>query len=168
MNLQSDQIDVLKMKYNDHTADLRFRTELDFKILSGFVTVDLVLAAWLSQYALDSWIYRLGFAVLVLAIGGVSAMLLIRNTKRRSIVIRTLWRINTALELTKIGAYLEKHTINPKANKKTTYWLPSYLTVVAILTLALLFLVVFGRPQSDQRSKEVPKIEVLLNTGSNK
>lgn len=144
MKLTSDQIDVLKMKYEDHTEDLRFRTDLDFKLLSGFVTLDLVLAAWLSQHAPESWAYAIGFLIVALGLGFAAAMIFIRNTIRRNVVIAILHNVNEALEFTKTGAYLQNQCINPESNKRVTHWLAYHLTIVIVLTAALVLMVVTG------------------------
>ena len=126
MELKPEQIDILKGKYLDHAEDLRFRTNFDFKLLSGFVTLNLVLAAWLAKNPLATLWFKLGFAIFASGICGVSIMLFQRNYRRRKIVVDIMHNLNDALGFAKDGIFRDEGPINPESNLKTTHWFPWY------------------------------------------
>jgi len=146
MKLTSDQVELLKTKYLDHAEDLRFRTGFDFKLLSGFVTLNLILAAWLTKNPLATGWLKAAFAIFVAGVAGIAALLFLRNNRRRKVIVEIMHNLNAALEFDKDCAYLEHGPINPKSNVKTTYWTPWYLCAVILVSFAQMF-VVFGTPE---------------------
>ncbi|OQB43453.1 MAG: hypothetical protein BWY06_00096 [Candidatus Latescibacteria bacterium ADurb.Bin168] len=162
--LTQDQIAILKSKYEDHTEDLRFRTGQDFKLLSGFVTLNLVLAAWLSTHPLQAMAFRVGFMAFSVGVSGATFMLFVRNTRRRKVIVEILHNINEAFGFTKGNAYGIPGPINPTSNLTTTYWLPWYLAVVSLFTLGQTF-VIFSQPYTKAASDEIPRIEVFFCPG---
>jgi hypothetical protein len=123
MKLSPEQIDLLKMKYADHTEDLRFRTSYDFKLISGYVTLKIAVAAWLTKNPIGTVCQQVGFALIFFSLATAVLMLLQNNGRRRKVVVDIMHNINDALDFDKDGAYQEEGPINPPANKTTTYWI---------------------------------------------
>jgi len=147
MELKPEQIEILKEKYLDHAEDLRFRTNFDFKLLSGFVTLNLVLAAWLTKNPLSTLWFKIGFVIFASGICGVAIMLFQRNYRRRKVVVEIMYNLNDALGFDKDGVFRDKGPINPKSNLKTTHWFPWYASAVLIFLLAQVF-IIFGTPSN--------------------
>lgn len=144
MNLTDDQrVDVLKMKYADHTEDLRFRTSYDFKLISGYVTLNLGVAAWLTKTPVTATGHKIGFVALFVGLAICVLMLLQRNVRRRRSVVQIMHNINDALELDKEGAYRDG-PINPPSNKVTTYWIKWHVGIVLLFLLAQLVMILAG------------------------
>ena len=156
MYLEPGQSEILKAKYLDHAEELRFRTNFDFKLLSGFVTLNLVLAAWLTQHPLATVWFKVGFAIFVFGISGVAVLLFQRNLRRRKVVVEIMHNLNDALGFDKDGVFRDKGPINPKSNLKTTYWTPWYRIAVLLFFLAQIF-IIFGTPPSLKGKQEVKK-----------
>lgn len=145
MDLKPEQIDLLKEKYLDHAEDLRYRTGFDFKLLSGYITLNLALAAWLAKYPLSSGWYKSAFAIFVVGLFSVALMLLHRNYSRRKVVVEIIHNLNDALGFDKQNVYRENGPLNPKSNLKTTYWFPWYICIGVLFVFAQM-LVIFGTP----------------------
>lgn len=145
MNMNSEQMDLLKEKYLDHAEDLRFRTGFDFKLLSGFITLNLVLAAWLSKYPLSTGWYKAGFVIFVGGLCFVAILLFHRNNRRRKVVVEIMHNLNDAFGFDKDGVYRDNGPINPKSNLKTTYWFRWYICVVILFFLSQMF-IILGTP----------------------
>ena len=141
MELKAEQLKILKAKYLDHAEDLRFRTNYDFKVISGFVTVNLAVAAWITKFRLESAPHKIGFTALVVALAGVTIVLLQRNFRRRRIVVQIIQNINDAFRFDEKGVYRECGPINPPENQITTYWLPWYVCTIILFLLAQLFII---------------------------
>ena len=141
------KIDLLKAKYEDHAADLRFRTEYDYKLISGYVTLNLVIGAWLAKNPLPSYPHKVGFTLLFIGLVFFVLGLLNSNLKRRKIVVEIMQNINDALDFDKEGVY-RTGAVNPAANKKTNYWVKWQRAIVLLFLVAQLF-IVYGGPVAD-------------------
>ncbi len=141
MELKPEQIEILKFKYLDHTEDLRFRTTYDFKVLSGFITLNLALAAWMAKYPLTLVYHKIVFASLIAGLCIITIILFQRNFRRRRIVIKIIQNINEAFRFDEKGVYKECGPINPPENQVTTYWIPWYICIVVLFLLCQLFII---------------------------
>ncbi len=145
MDLKPDQIELLKAKYLDHAEDLRFRINFDFKLLSGFVTLNLVLAGWLTKNPLATVWFQIGFALFIGGICGIAILLFQRNYRRRRVVVDIMQNMNEAFRFDQDGAFRNEGPINPKSNVQTTYWMPWYICIVILFFLAQIF-IIFSTP----------------------
>ena len=143
MSLTPEQMNLLKEKYLDHAEDLRFRTGYDFKLLSGFITLNFALAALLSNYPLSNLWFKTGFATFIFGLCFLTILLFQRNNRRRKIIVNIMQNLNDALGFDKDGVFRKEGPINPPSNKKTTFWLPWYICIVVLFFLAQMF-VIFG------------------------
>ena len=160
MNFTPDQrIELLKMKYEDHTEDLRFRTSYDFKLISGYVTLNVAVAAWLTKNPVTTPAHQAGFAALFVGLAICVLMLLQRNVRRRKAVVEIMHNINDALEFDKNGAYREG-PINPPSNKVTIYWIKWHVGIVVLFLVAQLVMIlaspIGGKQTTQQAESSVP------------
>lgn len=143
MKITPEQADLLKMKYIDHAEDLRFRTSYDFKLISGYVMLNVAVAAWLAKNPIAPVYLQVGFAALFIGLAIAVLMLLQKNARRRKVVVKIMHNINRALEFDKDGAYQAEGSINPPENKITTYWIKWHIVIVLMFLLGQLVMI-FG------------------------
>ena len=142
MERTKDEINILTAKYLDICEDLRFRKTYDFKVMSGFITLNLVLAAWLTNNPLQGIYLKVGFAIFMFGLSAIACALFYENYRRRNVVVATLKNINTALEFNKAGAYGLSEPINTTENVHIR-WIKWYCLTVLFFFCATMF-IVFG------------------------
>ena len=140
MDYEKSSFEILKMKYQDHVEDLRFRTNFDFRLLSGFVALNLILAAWLSKNPLPTLYYKKAFSIFALGLCFSAFMLFQRNHRRRKIVVEIIMNINKAFKFSEEGVYFDGK-INTPENERTTYWFLYYAIVVVIFFIAQMVMI---------------------------
>jgi len=145
MDYEKASFEILKMKYQDHVEDLRFRTNFDFRLLSGFVSLNLILAAWLAENPLSTRCYEIAFAVFVFGLCSSAFMLFQRNHRRRKVVVGIIMNINKAFRFAEDDVYFDGR-INTPDNQKTTYWFPYYTAVVVIFLVAQMVVIFSKKP----------------------
>lgn len=140
MDLEKNSFEILKMKYEDHVEDLRFRHNFDFRLLSGFVTLNLIIAAWLYKNPDLKIFYKIIFSIFISVLSSSTIMLFIRNYYRRKIIVNILQNINEAFKFYDQGIYF-KGQINPEINRKTTYWTKYYILVVIVVLISQIIMI---------------------------
>ena len=132
------------MKYTDHTGDLRYRTNLEIQLMSGFITLNVLIAAWLFRYQdkLKSCNLKILFSLFIIAIGGSIIAIMIRNTKRRKIVIQILENINESFKFYEEGVY-HSGVINPAGNKHQSVWQFAYYFLIIVFIIIQIHIVWF-------------------------
>lgn len=143
------RFDALKLRYSDQTELNRFLTSFDFKVFSGFISLQLVIAGWyVTQYEKfnslsdkTSFGIDIGLLTLDTILLLVALILLESNLARRISVVGTIKNINEALGFTKCGTYLADRAINaPHTFAPWARWYQlmvflAYLSVILIVCL---------------------------------
>lgn len=127
--LDKNKYDALKLRFTDQVALLVKMTEIDLKIFSGYITLQLALGAWLiTKKDLlppdehQRIVSLIGLFVLDVVLAGIASKFLYNNFKRRAEVVGTVNNLNEALGFTKPGIYIES-AINAQTQfRPWWYW----------------------------------------------
>ncbi|EJS9609378.1 hypothetical protein BBM40_21510 [Vibrio parahaemolyticus] len=129
--LEGNKYDALKLRFTDQVSLLVKITELDLKIFSGYITVQLALGAWLitksSFLPVDTCqriLSIIGLLIIDTVLSGIAATLLYNNYMRRREIIATVKNLNSALGYNQRGVYIES-PINAETKFRPWWW--SYL-----------------------------------------
>jgi hypothetical protein len=118
-------------------------TALDHQIFTGYITIQLVLGGWLTQYPVGDPLLKLGLFFVDLTLAGVAGWLLYFDYIRRTEVVGTIKNLNDALGFTKPNIYLQDKAINAPTIFRP--WVYGYL--VGVITGALgVSLIIFASP----------------------
>jgi hypothetical protein len=128
--LKEHDLDVLRMRYEDQVALIQKFTDIDLKIVTGYITLQMALGAWLSSWPIAADWSRRGMFVLDLTLASVAVVLLWASRRRRDEVVQTIRNINSALGLDAKGVYLLHKSINPKY--KYRRWFGPYLAIIGV------------------------------------
>jgi hypothetical protein len=130
------RFEALRLRFEDQTALLRFLSQIDMKILAGFLTLQLGIVGWHSQVDLINTVARITLGLTDLSVCIVAIVFVYRNAQRRDEVVATLNSLNTALGYNEPGVYL-----NGSLNPPMTYrpWARFYIAalVAAFLPVAV-------------------------------
>jgi len=125
------------MKYESYAKNLDFRTELDFKIFSGYITLSFAFVAWYSQAPLPqaSFLYKLAFTLFALAISVSAVVFLYLNYRQRKWhVLKVIKNIGEIFKFGKEKVYSEGPLHPPK--HKTIFWFQCfYIPVIVFIFL---------------------------------
>lgn len=119
---QGHEFEALKMRYEDQVELLRTMTKLDIQVFSGYVTIQLALAAWFGAHGLKSLPIKIGMFSLDLAFSGIAALFLWSHYQRRIEAIETVKHLVQALGFTEKDVYLKGSAINAPATKSRPFW----------------------------------------------
>lgn len=108
-----DRLDILKTRYSEQAANLRDLNQYDLKVVGGFITIQLALAAWFANNPLNDWVPKLAILALDFALLFVCIFVIDGSRQRRFTIGQTIRNINAALELTTPGFYLPNKPLNP-------------------------------------------------------
>lgn len=137
--------DALMRVYKDHAELLRYLTSHDFAILSGFITLNLAIAAWVQTYPPASILLRLAETAFIVGIATVACYMLWLQRCRRIEVVRTIRSINTYFGFNRSGHYMSGllivdeeplNTVEARSRAKPRLWFPMYAIVVALIAIA--------------------------------
>ena len=126
--------EVLKLVFQSRTAELRAETEMAYKLMAGFVTLELGLATWLAAHPPDTPSGRWGIYLLNLLLGGFIGLFIWRNYGRRYEIIDTLKNVVRVWELTVPGMYLEDRPLYPEPYRSD--WRNLYLVLIFLFCAA--------------------------------
>ena len=106
------EFEVLKLQFETQTSLLRNLTDIDLRIFTGYITLQLILGSWLSENPLQNLWLMIGILVLNLTLTSIAFWLLSNSYKRRKEVAATIKNLNEALGLLESGIYLQDKAIN--------------------------------------------------------
>ena len=142
MNLtDNEKMEIIKYRHEDQSALLQAMTNIDIRIFSGFLTLQLLLGGFIVQADNLSFINKLGLLLIDTSIAMVITSLLYRNNQRRKEVVETISNCNTALKLNEVGFYFLDEKIN--ADTKFRPWYPLYFIAV-VISLIGVGIILFG------------------------
>ena len=142
---QGHEFEALKLRYEDQVELLRTMTTLDHQVFTGYMTIQLVLGGWLTQYPVGDTLLKLGLFFIDLTLSGVAGWFLYNNYRRRTEVVRTVKNLNDALGFTEPNIYLQDRAINAPTIFRP--WVYGYL--VGVVTGALgVSLIIFASPKT--------------------
>jgi hypothetical protein len=120
-------------RFQDHSEMLRAITGIDLQILGGFMTLQLGLAAWLTDHAPKTPTAKWGLLLLSGILTTFAVKLLYNSYRRRDEVVASLLNTKKVLRFCDQGVYLPYATLDAE----TTYrpWWPWY-----VITCCMTFL----------------------------
>lgn len=105
------KFEALKMAFNNQVEYLRFLGQIDLRLFSGYITIQLVFASWLSKVNVESLSSKFGLLAIDGALSVVAVFLLVMNHMRRRTAIDNFKNIIEALGFTEKGIYLSGKTL---------------------------------------------------------
>lgn len=134
--------EILKTAYELQTRYLQWLSEIDFKIFTGFLTIQLVFAGWLSQYPPTSAVVGTGLLIVDGSMASLACALLLKNQKRRVQEVEKLANIYDALEFSKEGVYLPNKQLSGRPESRPSLWL-NIIAIIASLVGVFILIVRF-------------------------
>ena len=137
------EFEALKCRFEDQVELLHRLTLHDYRVFSGYITLQLALGAWVATQGtnLAAGSPRTGLMLIDLALATIAGALLYNNYKRRKEVTDTVHNCSIALGYETTGVYLAGKTLN--APTKFRPWVPWYLAGIVLAFVGIVF-VVFG------------------------
>ena len=109
---KNHEFEVLKLQFETQTSLLRNLTDIDLRIFTGYITLQLILGGWLSENPLQNLWLMIGILILNFTLTAIAFWLLRNSYKRRKEVAATIQNLNEALGLLTPGIYLRDKAIN--------------------------------------------------------
>lgn len=106
------EFDALKLQFETQTLLLRTLTDIDLRIFTGYITVQLLLGGWLSRYSPQNLWLKMGIFVIDLTLTGIAYWLLNNNYMRRKEAATTVGNLNEALGFMEPGIYIQGKAVN--------------------------------------------------------
>lgn len=120
--------------YQTTAAELRAESDTLVKVMGGFATLELVLAAWFAEHPPGScWVAWVTF-VFNFALGGVAVMLVARNYGRRTDLFQTRDNIETAWGMKDEDVFLPGRAVSPAREARS--WKSLYIAAIFFICLA--------------------------------
>jgi hypothetical protein len=135
------EFEALKVRYEDQLQLLRTLTTYDFRIFSGFITLQLLLGGWLSTHPVLNFWGRIGILLINTVLASIACILLYYQYRRRQEVIATVRNISQALGFSEKGIYLPDRAMNVEGGPRP--WFIWYIGGILISLLGFC-LILFG------------------------
>lgn len=132
------RFEALKVGFVNKTEYLRILSQKDLRIFSGYITVQLVLAGWLSKNPISDRGREAAIFLIVLALALIVTMLIYKNNVRRGIAVEDLALLSEALKYTVPGAYLEGKVLQAVPKVRSSFGWYAGAIVVAVIAIALM------------------------------
>lgn len=132
---ENNKIEILKMYFENQTNLLRFLTQIDLQILTGYLTLQLFFGSWIATREVADFSTKVGLIIINITISFAAGKLLYNNYRRRIEVAETVQNLNEALEFGQKGTYLAEKVLNaPTRFRPWWYW---YIVIVSSGALAI-------------------------------
>ncbi len=142
MTESTPKLEYLPAAFNNQVEYLRYLGNIDLRIFSGYITLQLVLAGWLSKLTTAIFAAKLGFFLIDLSLSVVAAFLLVMNDKRRSLALVNFNSIVDAMGFRKPGEYVPVGPLHLPSDKRVPSSLPRYLVFIVISTIGVLLVLI--------------------------
>jgi hypothetical protein len=129
------KLQCLTAMFANQVEYLRFLGNIDLRIFTGYIMLQLILAGWLSKFASAISAAKFGILLIDLSLSVVGAFLLVMNNKRRSEALKTFKNVIDAMGFLEPGEYIDKKPLF--AGKRAPSSLPWYLTSIVISTIGV-------------------------------
>jgi hypothetical protein len=135
------EFEALKLEYETQIQLLRFLTNLDLRIIAGYITIQLVLGSWLLENPVTERVQIRGLLLIDFVVA-VLAAILVRNTYlRRKEVVEVIKNLNDALGYNTPGVYLEDRAIHVPTTFRP--WRGIYWTAITLGFIGIV-LIMYG------------------------
>jgi hypothetical protein len=101
------RFEAAKIRYENQTDLLKRLTELDLRIFTGYITIQLLLGSWFSVHPLTSLIAKIGLMLIDIVLAVIAGALLYNTSRRRLEVVETLKNLSEAFGFSTEGVYIK-------------------------------------------------------------
>ncbi len=121
---EGKEFEALICRFKDQ-AELLYRlTLVDLKVFTGYITLQLVLGAWMAVHNNEilELFNKTGLLIIDFVLSFIAIVLLYKNYKRRQEVAKTIGNCNKALGYESPGVYLYDERLNAKTESRPWFW----------------------------------------------
>lgn len=115
------EFEAAKLRYEDQVEVSRFLRTIELKVMSGLVTVQLLLGAWIYTHPPSGIWMRISFLTLDAGFAVLAGSLLWNFNRRRVEIVGTIKNLNEALGYEQEGVYLADKAINSPSVTRLLY-----------------------------------------------
>lgn len=135
-----NKLAILRLGYENQIQYLRMMSDVDLRLFTGYITVQLVLANWLASRQAQPPTVNLGIMLVDLVVAALAIKAFWVNQTRREYAVKVLEKLSKALGFTVVGAFLPEQCIQDRV--PTRPWFPYYVVsvVVAFIGVATVLL----------------------------
>jgi len=122
---KGNEFEILKIGYQEHAEYLRAMNIFDWRVVSGFMTIQLILGGWFAGHPSKSLWLSFGVIIIDAALYSCCTMILRISEIRRGETMNTMKNINEAFGLNAVGIYLPERAINsprPRGHRYIWYY----------------------------------------------
>jgi len=134
-----NKLEILRIGFDNQVQYLRMMSEVDLKIFSGYITIQLLVASWLAKYTLASITLKAGIIIIDLAFAVLAIIAFHVNQKRRKEAVSVLTNLCEALGFTVQGVFLPGKAIQTSLPMRP--WTNWYYTAVVLAAIGVDFVV---------------------------
>jgi len=110
---ESQRFEAVKYRHEDQVNTLQFIKNVDIKLFSSFITLQLVFCGFIATSKLASF-SKIGLFIVDMSLAIVCSSQLWHNYRRRKELVKTIKNCNEALGYETENLYLENATLNAK------------------------------------------------------
>lgn len=137
-----NKLDILRIGFENQVQYLRMMSEVDLKIFSGYITVQLILASWFAKNPVSTISLKGGFLLIEFAFALLAINTFRVNQKRREEAVSVLKNLCEALGFTVRGVFLPEKAIQESVPVRPWFWL--YIATVILSAIGVAIIVGFG------------------------
>ncbi len=136
------KFEVAMMLYENQTSLLKYMSEIDNKIITGFITIQIAIGWWLTTVIPEAEIPKIvlfGIWLIDLGVTIIFVKLFFVHRQRRDEVVKTLTNVKEVLGITMEGAFLKCKKLMPYCGFKP--WAKYYVWMTVLVFLGITFIV---------------------------
>jgi hypothetical protein len=141
---ESNPFEAAKLRYQTQTDVLARLTELDLRVFTGYITIQLLFGSWFSVHPLTSVVTKLGLMSIDIVIAVIAIVFLYYSYQRRLQARSSVRNLSEAFGFTIEGAYLDGKAIETIG--KTPNWVWWYISGVLVGVLGVVLILFFNQP----------------------
>ena len=126
----ANRLEILRMGYQNQLEYLRMMSDLDLKLFTGYITLQIVLGGWLAKSPVEGLSIKVGLMVIDLAMAFIGIVAFRVNQERRAEAARVLGNLADALGFTVPGVFLPDRPIQESVPIRP--WTRMYYFTVAV------------------------------------
>jgi len=136
-----NKLKILKMGFENQVQYLRMMSDVDLRLFTGYITVQLILGSWLAQHPLQMIAYKLGILIIDWALVALAINAFRVNQVRRAEAVHVLKNLCDALGFTKEGVFLpDSKKIQSSVPLRPWNWLYNLTAILAGIGVTIIIL----------------------------
>jgi len=137
------KFEALKLNFEYQIQNLRNMTQIDLRIISGYLTIQLFLGGWLLKNhlpELSKIVVKTGILTIDATLSLIAGVLLFHSYKRRYEVVETIKNLNYALGYSIKNIYIEDKAINAEAKFRPWFWWYLFGVLMGFVGISLIII----------------------------